>query len=121
MLLSFRYIRGITNVNHSKGHKNTMTTTTKQATKFITCPECGSAAKLYVEPSMWAGIWSCTNIDCGASDNCEHTNNHLEAIEVDILVNGEPASFPAMVSTCDDCGSQHEPSNEAYGDDGDDE
>jgi|SRR5882724_6480555 len=97
-----------------------MTTTTTQATKYIACPECGSAAELYIEPSMWAGIWQCTNDICGVSDTCEHDNYTSEAIEVDVMgTNGERDGAPAIVDICDDCGTTLEPNTDEYGDDGD--
>lgn len=91
-----------------------MTTTITNPIKTMECPECGSAAQLYVEPSMWAGIWECTNEDCGVSDNCIHKQNHDEAIEVDILVNNEHDTYPVIVSICDDCDAILEPTTE-YG------
>lgn len=96
------------------------TTTTQEITKYITCPECGSAAKLYVEPSMWAGIWECENEDCGASDSCEHADYTTESIEVDVMgADGERDGAPAIINVCDDCGKTLEPRDDQYGDDGD--
>lgn len=96
-----------------------MTTTTTNPTKTITCPVCGSSAELAIEPSMWAGIWECTNEFCGASDSCEHDNYHSEAIEVDSSATGEHHSYPAIINICDDCDKTLEPTDDQYGDDGD--
>lgn len=94
-----------------------MTTTTANPTKYITCPVCGSAAQIYAEPSMWAGIWECTNTDCGANDSCEHTVYHSEAATVDEMNGNECDSLSAIVNVCDDCGMTLEPTTNEYGDD----
>lgn len=46
-----------------------------------TCIACGSKALLYQWPHKYAGIWECTNKDCGVSDSCSHEERHIETTE----------------------------------------
>ncbi|MCL4357703.1 hypothetical protein M1512_02310 [Patescibacteria group bacterium] len=45
------------------------------------CSECGSRTYLYHWPHEFAGIWECTNSDCGVSDSCLHNDRHIETTE----------------------------------------
>lgn len=65
----------------------------EQFTKVIECPECACSMKLYVFPSMWAGIQECENPDCAVYDTCQHVGTHTEDSEINV---------------CDTCGVQVE-------------
>lgn len=60
------------------------------------CPECGSPTILNLHGSKHAGIWECTNLECGASDVCEHEKTTTE----DVLIDGGIE----LTEICDACG-----------------
>jgi|GEM_PF-4417619 len=71
--------------------------------KAIHCPECGSLAELNQHPHKDAGIWECTNEECGATDTCPHENLHIEKISTDYMRNGEIDQRDSEIYVCDDC------------------
>lgn len=73
-------------------------------TKEMICPECGSRALLNLFPNYFAGIWNCTNIDCAASDICDHEHKHIETAQVDFYPTPDiDQSYEVEVYVCDDC------------------
>lgn len=85
-----------------------MTTTQTNQKAWIACPLCGSPTLLHVWPDKLAGIWECTNDQCGASDACEHVSTHTESFTVDTMTNGEHDQYEVLGYVCDDCGEQTE-------------
>lgn len=89
--------------------------TVEPYTKIIDCPDCASAAKLYIYGSIWAGIWECENPECGASDSCEHASYHAEDTETMYFDSyGFPASRSSEISICDECEVQVNVENYDY-------
>lgn len=87
-----------------------MNTTTTQIKEYE-CPDCGSYAELHTS-GTFQGIWSCTNTDCGASDNCTHEHTHNEDREV--IISDEYDTRPEQARICNDCGSVVEDTSNDY-------
>jgi len=79
--------------------------TNEANTKQINCPEHPQAshtATLYTKGHEYAGIWECPVT--GASDSHEHTNTHVETVQVDYFPTPDvDASYDVEVYVCDDC------------------
>lgn len=76
----------------------TTITTTKDLKKSARCTECHAYAELFIS-GIYAGIWACTNVDCMASDNCEHLTTHPESFTL-ITENGTETM---VLNICDVC------------------
>jgi hypothetical protein len=71
---------------------------------LFACTVCGHRAILYKYPSDNAGIWECTNSECGASDACEHEDRRIETTQVDFWPTSDiDHSYERSVYVCNAC------------------
>lgn len=71
---------------------------------LFACTECGHRARMYMYPGKYAGIWECTNPECGASDSCDHEDRRIESTQVDYWPTPDiDRSYDVDVYVCNTC------------------
>lgn len=86
----------------------------KHYSKQIDCPKHGVTCKatLFIFGHRNAGIWECGKL----SGSCEHTETHVEDIEVDTMRNGEHDTFTEAIYVCSacECATDGDPAEDAH-------